>query len=184
MSLNLAYQFNDIVLDKTITPVWAEQIKRWSQLDEASFVLAEAVSKNMDFFAEGFDQLVVVSTQGSLHTDRLFVNDVKISPSNFVHTLPNVRSIVFSVLTKWEGPLFCLSQGTHSLVSFLNEADLVHQDQKTLVISLNKLNNIHQCDFYLVGKNCKNSQYTFTSADQIESDFTFRSKLMSLRKMN
>ena len=67
MSLNLSYKLNDISLDKTITPSWAEQIKRWSQLDDASFVLAEAVSKNMDFLSESFDQLIIVSTQGSFH---------------------------------------------------------------------------------------------------------------------
>lgn len=193
MSLNLSYKLNDISLDKTITPSWAEQIKRWSQLDEASFILAEAVSKNMDFLSESFDQLIIVTTQGSFHTDRLFVNDSKISPSNFVHTLPNVRSIVFSVLTGWEGPLYCLSQGSQSLTSFFNEVPLVHANQKTLVINLNKKNNVHQCDFYLIGKNYKNPQYSFISVNKDESlsDFSFRSLIqngaevvINLRKMN
>lgn len=181
--MNLNYRLNEIVFDKAESPAWADKIKRWAQLDEASYAVAEAVWKNRDFLSAGFDQLILTSTQGSSCTDYAFVNDVKISPSHFVHTLPNVRSIVFSILTGWEGPLYCLSKEHHTLVSFLGEAPYVHKNQKSMVVNVNKVESIHQCDFFCVEPVAINGQYNFISTGEkcdshfLIDDFTFRKEL-------
>ncbi len=181
--MNLDYRMNEITFDKTQSPEWADKIKRWAQLDEASYAVAEAVWKNRDFLSSGFDQLILTSTQGSSHTDYSFVSDVKISPSHFVHTLPNVRSIVFSILTGWEGPLYCFSKKQHTLVSFLSEAPLVHKKQKSMVVNVNKTGSIHQCDFYLVDPAATRGQYDFISNEEksdaqfLIDDFTLRKEL-------
>lgn len=179
--LKLDYRFNEIKLTGE-TPLWADKIKRWSQLDSASYVLAEATFLNLDYLKDSFDQLIVVSTQGSSSTDRKFVSDTKISPSHFVHTLPNVRTIVFSLLTGWEGEMYCLTKGEESLVNFLKSAPVVDGDKSTLVISMNSVGEFHQCDFYKLGRNLSSAGFEFTetsNAQSIESDFSLREKILS-----
>lgn len=163
MSLYLDCHYHTLSLDRTLTPEWASKIKRWSQLDEASLALAEATHQSLEFFSGGFDQLILTSSQGSFFTDRQFVTDTKLSPSNFVHTLPNVRSVVFSILTEWVGPMYCFSQGEHSLVSFFHEAPLVHAEVLSAVINLNKVGEQFQCDFYLLGKKLKKTMHAIYS---------------------
>jgi hypothetical protein len=174
--INLDYKLNSILIDRLVEPTWAPKIKRWSQLDDASFVLAQATSECFEFLKWDFDQLIVVSTQGSGKTDRLFVTDTKISPSHFVHTLPNVRTLVFSLLTGWEGEMYCLSQGKHSLVNFLKEVPLVHAQARSLVININKVGDYHECDFYKIAPDL--NTFVSVSADHI-NDFAFRSELAS-----
>ena len=113
--------------------------------------MAEATARSLKFLGNP-EQVILLSSQGSSPTDFLFAHSNKLSPSYFVHTLPNVRSLVFSKLSGWEGAMFCFSQGKHSLVRFLNEVLLAHSQVKTLIINLNHLEGIYQCDFYQVGK--------------------------------
>jgi hypothetical protein len=150
MRLEFKYLFHDISPDPAHEPVWAPEIKRWSQLDKESFVMAEATARSLKFLGNP-EQVILLSSQGSTPTDFLFAHSNKLSPSYFVHTLPNVRSLVFSKLSGWEGAMFCFSQGKHSLVRFLNEVLLAHSQVKTLIINLNHLEGIYHCDFYQVG---------------------------------
>jgi hypothetical protein len=174
--INLEYKLNTVLVDKTVEPSWASKIKRWSQLDDASFVLAQASSDCFDFLRWDYEQLIVVSTQGSGKTDRQFITDKKISPSHFVHTLPNVRTIVFSLITGWEGEMYCLSLGKKSLVNFLKEVPAVHAQSRTLVISLNKVGDYHECDFYKIAPDLANP--VAVTPDHLD-DFHFRSELAS-----
>ncbi|MBY0414623.1 MAG: hypothetical protein K2Q18_10675, partial [Bdellovibrionales bacterium] len=140
----------------------------------------------------------VVSTQGSSITDTKFVSDSKISPSHFVHTLPNVRTIVFSLLTGWEGEMYCLSKGQESLVNFLGQLPNQDHQKKTLVINMNKSYDLYHCDFYKVSASLASPGYEFIQKDNGQTkrdDFNFRNALkteseilisskFSLRKVN
>jgi hypothetical protein len=177
MIINLNYKLHSVVLDRSITPLWSEKIKRWSQLDDASLVLAHVAHDNLDFLTWDFNQLVLVSNQGSGKTDYQFVTDAKISPSNFVHTLPNVRSVVFSMATGWEGEMFCLSHGKNTLLNFLKEIPEVHANTRTLIVSLNKVVDRFECDFYKTGPGLT----TTTPVELSHNDDSHFRKTLSLR---
>lgn len=184
MKLSFEYVLNDIVPDYTHEPAWAGKIKRWSQLDKESLAVAEATSRYLPFLGNP-QQLIILSSQGSSQTDSLFAHSKKISPSYFVHTLPNVRSLVFSTLTAWEGPVFCFSQGKYSLVRFLHEVATVHHQVKTLILNLNRVEQVYQCDFYKVGMGQTDSLNVLEYNGEVSSnnflldDFTFRTHLQS-----
>jgi len=149
MKLTLTYRLNEIVPEIEKEPAWSSQIKRWTQLDASSYIVAEATFRHLDFIkAKEIDQLILLSSQGSFETDCLFAHSSKFSPAHFVHTLPNVRSLAFSQISNWEGVMFCLSQGIHSLLNFFYEALLAHYLQNTLILNLNKKEENYQCDFY------------------------------------
>lgn len=183
MKLGLDFSLNEIIHDSINEPVWAPKIKRWSQLDQESFAVAEATHRCLNFLGKP-DQLVILSSQGSAQTDFLFAHSKKISPSYFVHTLPNVRSLAFSSLTAWEGPVFCFSQGKHSLVRFLHEIAIVHHQVNTLILNLNKVGSVYHCDFYKIGP-AQAATYvlekieTESSEEFFLDDFSFRKELES-----
>ncbi|MBA2405289.1 MAG: hypothetical protein H0V66_11005 [Bdellovibrionales bacterium] len=181
MKLNFEYSHHELIPDLTTEPAWAGKIKRFSQLDQESFVVAEVTHRCLNFLGKP-DQFIILSSHGSSQTDFLFAHSNKISPSYFVHTLPNVRSLAFSSLTAWEGPVFCFSQGKHSLVRCLNEIALVHHGVKTLILNLNKVDGIYYCDFYKIGKAQGNGlvlerSETKSSDEYLLDDFTFRKEL-------
>lgn len=182
MRLQLKYLFHDISPDLTGEPVWAPEIKRWSQLDKESFVMAEATARSLKFLGNP-EQVILLSSQGSSPTDFLFAHSNKLSPSYFVHTLPNVRSLVFSKLSGWEGAMFCFSQGKHSLVRFLNEALLSHSQVKTLIINLNHLGGIYQCDFYQLGSHVEGATHVLEGEGAVDKylmdDFMLRDKIIN-----
>lgn len=180
--LKLDYKFCSIQRKMDETPGWADKIKRWSQLDEASYVLAQATFENLDYLKDNFDQLIITSTQGSSKTDHQFVSAEKVSPTHFVHTLPNVRSIVFSLLTAWEGEMFCFTKGKTSLVNFLSRAAVTDGSQSTLVININKVQDDYQCDFYKLSPILLNPSHEFVFTDNKKTqydDFCFREMLLN-----
>lgn len=181
MKLNFEFALNQIVPNYETEPAWAGKIKRWSQMDQESYVVAEATHRCLNFLGKP-DQLVILSSHGSAQTDFLFAHSKKISPSYFVHTLPNVRSLAFSSLTAWEGPVFCFSQGKYSLVRFLHEIAIVHQGVNTLILNLNKVENGYHCDFYKIGTAAASSHVLekneSSSTDKfLLNDFSFRQEL-------
>jgi hypothetical protein len=182
MKLSFDFSLNEIAPNGGVEPVWAPKIKRWSQLDQESFAVAEATHRCLNFLGKP-DQLVILSSQGSAQTDFLFAHSNRVSPSYFVHTLPNVRSLAFSSLTAWEGPVFCFSQGKNSLVRFLHEIAIVHQQVNTLVLNLNKVGSVYHCDFYKIGP-AQATTYVLEKNESASSeeffldDFSFRNELM------
>ncbi len=148
--MGLDFLFQDIVPDFTREPAWSGKIKRWSQLDAASFIVAEATHQARDFIGNS-QQVILLSTQGSGRSDHLFAHHSKISPSYFVHTLPNVRGLAFGSISAWEGPVFCFSQGKYSLVKCFHEVILAHSHLSTLIVNFNQSGESYQCDFYRVG---------------------------------
>lgn len=180
MRLQLKYLFHNISPDPVHGPAWAGEIKRWSQLDKESFAVAEATAKSLNFLGNP-EQVILLSSQGSSPTDYLFAHSNKLSPSYFVHTLPNVRSLVFSKLSGWEGAMFCFSQGKYSLVMFLNEALLAHSTVKTLIINLNHVDGVYQCDFYQLGAQVDGATHVLEGEGVVSKylmdDFTLRNKI-------
>lgn len=181
MKLGLKYFHNVINPNFSIEPDWSSKIKRWSQLDNESFVVAEATQRSLSLLGNP-DQLIILSSQGSAHTDYLFAHSKKISPTYFVHTLPNVRSLAFSSITSWEGPVFCFSQGKYSLVRFLYEISTAHHKTNSLIINLNKVDLLYYCDFYKIGQ-VQTDTHILEKSDKESSDeflmddFLFRKKL-------
>lgn len=147
MKLSLRAKFHEIRVDRSITPLWADKIKRWSQLDDASWVVAQAASISKDFLTP-VEQTILLSSQASNDADSHFAQASKISPSAFVHTLPNVRYLALASVTGHAGRMWCLSQGSASLVTFLREACLAHAGVTTLVVNVNRRPDHFECDFY------------------------------------
>ena len=85
-------------------PAWRSKVERWYQIDPPSFALCESFWQNQDFLAKSPDLILLNSPEASYKTDRQFAKTL--SPSKFVHTLPNVRSSALFQLIPWRGPLF------------------------------------------------------------------------------
>lgn len=183
MILDLDYRLNDIQVDFGKAPAWANKIQRWSQLDAQSYAVAESTFRHLDFFSD-IDQFIILSSQGSFQTDYLFAHGAKLSPSSFVHTLPNIRSLAFSQISGREGVMFCFSQGKHSLIKFFNEAIIAHQTKVSLVLNLNKRGAFYECDFYRLGPvshgpYCLEKLSGTQSDEFMLNDFQFRDQLAS-----
>lgn len=148
--MRVSYRLSNIPFCKKSVPSWAKKVNRWHQLDGESFCLAQATSLHLDFF-EGIERVFLVSTEGSTHTDRLFVTDRKFSPSHFVHTLPNVRSLSFSLISGFEGEVFCLGGDSNSLMRIFSQLERFKESKSTLIVSVNQKNEEFLCDFFKVG---------------------------------
>jgi hypothetical protein len=180
MKINISYYAGEFCRDPEQTPAWSEQIGRWSQLDDASYIVAEAAFKN-ELDLKNISQVFLVTTQGSSLTDANFVKQNKVSAQTFVHTLPNVRALSFSLVTGWQGPIWCLSKGQHSFVNLLQQISFV--SDQSLIINLNRSGAVYHCDFiHVAGKSgthqlIKNSNESYT--DFLLDDFTLRDYLQS-----
>ena len=84
-------------------PGWKGQVERWYQIDPPSFALCESYWQNQDFLNLEPDLILLNSPQASFKTDQLFCKTL--SPSKFVHTLPNVRTSALFQLIPWRGPM-------------------------------------------------------------------------------
>jgi len=87
-------------------PAWKGKVERWYQIDPPSFALCESYWQNQDFLGEAPDMILLNSPQASFKTDQMFCKTL--SPSKFVHTLPNVRTSALFQLIPWRGPLLSL----------------------------------------------------------------------------
>ncbi|OUR99680.1 hypothetical protein A9Q84_01255 [Halobacteriovorax marinus] len=179
--MQIDYRLTEIPFDKRTPPVWGEKVNRWHQLDGESFCLAQATYENLDFF-EGIDRVFVVGAEGSTPTDRKFVTDRKFSPSHFVHTLPNVRSLSFSLISGFEGEVFCLAGASKSLMRTLSQMIQLDSEKSSLVININQHEEIFLCDFYKVGTSLSKYKLEVNIFKNIEvnetiNDLSFRNFL-------
>ncbi len=88
----------------TSPPEWASLVERWYQLDAPSYLLCQSYWESKSKLTAPPDLILLNSPQTSFVTDRAFCQTL--SPSKFVHTLPNVRSSALLQLLEWRGPLF------------------------------------------------------------------------------
>lgn len=146
--MKLDCKFHTLKRDRTVIPEWAKLISRWHQLDDESYLVAEACFLSKEFI--GNPELIYFSSKdGSNPTDSLFVKGAKFSPSNFVHTLPNVRSLSLSLVLEWEGRLLCNSLGNNSLDSCLNLAmvNLSSNINEVLIVNISYEKDYINIDF-------------------------------------
>ena len=172
MKISLSIILSNIKIDRSKRPLWASYVKRWHQLDDESYAVAEATSINIEKISSP-DCVVIVSPEGSLNTDFKFSHNDSISPSMFVHTLPNVRSLSYGLIANWEGPVFCLTQGEHSLVTALDQFGKMMRSGRNdniLFISVNKQDTTYFCDFYFLRPGAPINQW-YLLADTITATY-------------
>lgn len=88
----------------TTPPEWAPLVERWYQLDAPSYLLCQTYWESKNRLGSPPELILLNSPQSSFATDKGFCQSL--SPSKFVHTLPNVRSSAFLQVIEWRGPLF------------------------------------------------------------------------------
>ncbi len=182
MKLSLNIRRNSIEIDRKVAPRWASLVKRWYQLDGESFAIAEASFRNKGFIGNP-TLIVFVSAEGCSSTDCLFVNSENFSPSFFVQTVPNVRSLPLAFITGWEGSVICLSKGSMGLTSSLAQfSRMIKDDEEILIVSTRKINKIYHCDFYKINTNTTESEWTLyksSSVNESLNDLDFREKTIN-----
>lgn len=90
-------------------PAWKSKVERWYQIDPPSFALCESYWQNQDLLAEMPDMILLNSPNASFKTDQNFCKTL--SPSKFVHTLPNVRTSALFQMIPWRGPMMSFVGG-------------------------------------------------------------------------
>lgn len=103
-------------------PAWGSHVERWTQLDAASFGLAETFFQFRERLRARPTTVFLASPTASNTTDRHFVATGARSPAKFVHTLPNIRSAVLLKLAQTEGPMYCLQRDPHTVGTAIAEA--------------------------------------------------------------
>lgn len=122
MKLGLTTFVHDYAYPAKSEPVWASRIERWTQLDAASFGLAEAYTRAREKMVTPPSAVFLASPTASNVTDLNFAASGARSPAKFVHTLPNIRSAVLLKLADWEGPMYCLQRDPRTVSTALIEA--------------------------------------------------------------
>lgn len=185
MKLGFEFRLGTYKRDKSV-PSWAKKVRRWNQLDDEAFIVAEACEKNLDFIGNP-SRVVIVSPLGSTQTDLNFAHSETLSPSDFVHTLPNVRSISLSQITGWCGEVFCFSSGYNSLIkSLINSLCTYNENEEVLIISLIQNKDNYFCDLYKITEasgQMWNWQYTDKNCSDQDikiNDLEFREEIRSL----
>lgn len=106
-------------------PAWTENVDRWYQMDAFAFGACDAFSRFETALGRLPDFVFLASREASNRTDRLFVEGGSISPSKFVHTLPNVRSAPLFQIAGWSGPCLCLQNDPATEIAGLVEAAMI-----------------------------------------------------------
>jgi 3-oxoacyl-(acyl-carrier-protein) synthase len=103
---NLLFECN---VNHRATPIWKNQVERWSQLDENTYALCSAIN---EWYSQNLlpkeCNILLISIGGSNIADYEFVKTGMISPSKFVYTLPNVALAAISQIWGWSGKAFVL----------------------------------------------------------------------------
>lgn len=122
MRIDLNHQVHSFGSDRTHVPNWHQSVDRWYQLDEAAYGLVDTYFHCLSKLFSRPDFIILASPAASNHTDFEFVKSGAISPSLFVHTLPNIRSAPLLQAMEWTGPILCLQAGIRTLLSGCVEA--------------------------------------------------------------
>ena len=103
-------------------PAWKHQVEHWNQLDSPSFGLAEFYHQKSAELGAFPDFIILASPSASNSIDRQFASMGGLSPSKFVHTLPNIRISTLCQLMGWNGPVLCIQNGPESESAARQEA--------------------------------------------------------------
>jgi hypothetical protein len=126
MSIFVHYQKCEFQFPVQKEPIWHRFVDRWNHLDAYAYGLVQACFQ-WKMAPEAYpDFIILASPEASNRTDFQFAHTGGLSPSKFVHTLPNVRSSSLCQVLKWNGPLLCIQNDPHTQVTALREgADLM-----------------------------------------------------------
>jgi hypothetical protein len=113
--------YRRFTLDEQREPQWKDKVSRWSQLDGPAFALAEFYWVNKSNLSKP-SMLLLASPGASNNTDRRFVLAESVSPSLFVHTLPNIRCSPLFQVMEWSGSVICIQNDPHTILAGLREA--------------------------------------------------------------
>ena len=102
-------------------PPWANSVERWYQLDAYAYGFLHAFSRWKNV-GNRPDAIVLASPHASNETDAAFVRSHGMSPTRFVHTLPNVRSAPLCQLLEWSGPVISVHRDPTTLAYGLGQA--------------------------------------------------------------
>ena len=117
MRIGVNHHIHSFGVDRTQVPDWHQRVDRWYQLDEAAYGLVDAYFHCLSGLSSRPDLMVLASPAASNYTDFDFVKSGAMSPSLFVHTLPNIRSAPLLQAMEWKGPLLCIQAGRRTFLS-------------------------------------------------------------------
>jgi len=118
--MKLAHFHVEIPYPPKEPPSWAGKVERWYQLDTFAFCLPEAFVR-LALSSRPASMLLACGGASNL-TDRAFVQGGAVSPTKFVHTLPNIRSSSLLSVMEWQGPLLSVHRDPFTLAFALREA--------------------------------------------------------------
>lgn len=104
-----------------IEPVWSKKVERWYQLDAYAYGLAQAYEVWKEQLKLSPELLILASPESSNQTDLLFAQSGAMSPSKFVHTLPNVRGSSLCQVMNWNGPVLCIQSDPFTIQLAIQE---------------------------------------------------------------
>ena len=102
-------------------PDWISKVPRSNQLDRFANGIMDLYWENRKGLKLP-DIIFLASPLASNQTDFEYIRDDYSSPSKFVHSLPNMRVLPFVQYTNWIGPLYCIQNGSSTIVSAILEA--------------------------------------------------------------
>lgn len=102
-------------------PAWAPKVSRWTQLDEPAFLLPEAFFSWSGELTSRPVAMLLSGRGASNLTDHAFASTGAVSPTKFVHTLPNIRASGLLLVMGWEGPVCSLHRDPCTLAACLRE---------------------------------------------------------------
>ena len=120
-------------LDPSHTPAWSTQVERWYQLDELGFSFCEALHhwKGLQEFKK--PDLIILAIEGASNlADKDFVITGSASPAKFVYTLPNISAAIIFQMLKFEGKVFCVSEGSKTFEVANQEAEALASSGKSV----------------------------------------------------
>jgi hypothetical protein len=133
MSALAVYRKLDFSFPSQEEPKWASQIDRWYQLDAYAHGLAEAYFTLSSSAQTPPSMIILASSGASNHTDFQFARTGAMSPSKFVHTLPNVRGSSLCQIMGWKGPMLSIQNDPQTQITALREAvDLLDQSRQRI----------------------------------------------------
>lgn len=157
-------------------PRWKNDVERWYQLDASAYGLPQAY----DLWKEQLPKpsaIILASSGASNETDFHFAQTQGLSPSKFVHTLPNVRCSPLCQVMKWFGPVYCVSRGDRTQVLAIREAvELLAELPCVWVLSVQKSDERYQVSGYFFEKTLQSGNYEIWK-NHISSDMSNDTKL-------
>ena len=132
MKIYLRTHREKCVFPATKTPAWAGLVDRWYQLDAPAYGFAQAYSNSKNELGPHPGLIIIASPRASNTTDRAFASGGAASPSRFVHTLPNIRSVSLLQVMGWHGPLLCVQDDPRTIRHALDQALAHFESDETL----------------------------------------------------